>query len=79
MPDLANITQERAARRFAQIAQLERHLSLAMADIAQAKAHVKELEKEADGLLTRIRTAARDDGELPLFDLTEDVHADLSR
>ena len=64
-----NITQERAARRFAQIATLERHLSLKLSDVAAAKAHAKELEKEADGLLARIRTAARDDGDLPLFDL----------
>ena len=30
---------------------------------------VTEREKEADGLIARIRTAARDDGELPLFDM----------
>lgn len=64
-----NITQERAAQRFAQIATLERHLSLKLSEVAQAKAHTKELQEEADGLIARIRTAARDDGELPLFDL----------
>lgn len=69
MSGTANITQERAAQRFAQIATLERHLSLKVAEVTQAKAHAKELQEEADGLIARIRTAARDDGELPLFDL----------
>ena len=66
-----NVTQERAARRFSQIAVLERQLSIKLADITLAKAHVKELTEEADGLMARMRTAARDDGELPLFDLDE--------
>ena len=64
-----NITQERAAQRFAQIATLEQHLSNTLADVTLAKAHTKELQEVADGLIARIRTAARDDGELPLFDL----------
>ena len=67
--DTKNITQERAARRFAQISTLERHLCLKLAEVAAARAHAKELSEEADGLIARIRTAARDDGELPLFDL----------
>lgn len=67
--DVQNITQERAARRFAQISTLERHLTLKLDDVAKAKAHAKELQEEADGLIARIRVAARDDGELPLFDL----------
>jgi hypothetical protein len=65
----SNITQERAARRFAQIATLERWLDVKLKEVADAKAHVKALSVEADGLLSRIRVAARDDGELPLFDL----------
>lgn len=65
----ANITQERAAQRYSQIAMLERHLCLKLTDIATAQAHVKGLKEEADGLMARIRTAARDEGELPLFDL----------
>lgn len=69
LADLLNITQERAARRFAQIATLERYLVIKLAEVATAKAHVKELQEEADGLIARMRTAARDDGELPLFDL----------
>ncbi len=42
-----------------------------MGELTQAKAHVKELQMEADGLMARMRVAARDDGELPLFDLDE--------
>ena len=68
----SNITQERAAQRFAQIAVLERQLSLKLTEVVTAKAHVKELTEEADGLMARIRTAARDDGELPLFNLDGD-------
>jgi hypothetical protein len=69
----SNITQERAARRYSQIATLERQLAIKLADITLAKAHVRELQEEADGLMARMRTAARDDGELPLFDLDEQV------
>lgn len=65
------ITPERALRRFQQIAVLGRSLDLKLAEVTQAKAHVKELQEEADGLMARMRTAARDDGELPLFDLDE--------
>lgn len=65
----ANITQERAARRFSQICVLERQLCTRLSEIAQSQAHTKELKEEADGLMARIRTAARDEGELPLFDM----------
>jgi hypothetical protein len=68
---LENLTQERAARRFHQIAVLERQLAKKSGDISLAKAHVKELTEEYDGLLARLRTAARDEGELPLFDLND--------
>jgi hypothetical protein len=71
MSRTSNITQERAARRFSQIATLERQLAIKLGDIALAKAHVKELQEEADGLMGRMRSAARDAGELPLFDLDE--------
>lgn len=65
----ANLTDERAARRFHQIAVLERQLALKAGEMASCKAHFKELKEEHDGLLRRIRSAARDEGELPLFDL----------
>lgn len=67
----SNITQERAAQRFAQIATLERHLTVKLGEVVQSKAHTKELQEEADGMMQRIRTAARDDGELPLFDMND--------
>ena len=64
-----NITDERAARRYHQMAILERQLSLKVGDIAAAREHLKELHEERDGLMMRMRAAARDEGELPLFDL----------
>jgi len=67
--DAANITDERAARRFHQITALERQLVLVSNDIALAKAHLKELHESLDGLMHRLRAAARDEGDLPLFDL----------
>lgn len=64
-----NITEERAARRFHQMAVLERHISFKAGEIAAAKDHLKELNESKEGLLLRLREAARDEGELPLFDL----------
>lgn len=71
MSDLKNITEERAARRFHQCAVLERQLSIKADEIGRCKDHLKELTKEEDGLLARLRTAARDEGELPLFNLDD--------
>ena len=67
-----NITEERAARRFHQVAVLERQLTIKSSEIVQAKAHVKELSEEYDGLLGRLRAAARNEGELPLFSMDDD-------
>lgn len=67
-----NITDERAARRFHQIAVLERQISVKTAELTQCIAHAKELKADREGLLHRLRTAARDEGELPLFDLDEE-------
>jgi hypothetical protein len=64
-----NITDERAARRFHQMAVLERQLCLKANELAASKEHTKELSEERDGLVARLRAAARDEGELPLFDL----------
>lgn len=69
MSTMKDITEERAARRFHQIAVLQRQLLLKRNEMAQCKAHLKDLGEEADGLLARMLTAARDEGELPLFDL----------
>jgi uncharacterized membrane protein len=64
-----NISQERAARRFSQMAVLERQISIKSTEIASCKDHLKELQGAKEGLLQRLRAAARDEGELPLFDL----------
>lgn len=72
MGNISNMTQERAARRFHQMAVLERQIALKSSEIAQGKAHLKELHEAFDGLLIRLRAAARDDGELPLFDVDSD-------
>lgn len=72
MAELKNITEERAARRFHQIAVLERQLQGKASEIAQCKAHLKELGEEHDGLLGRLRAAARNEGELPLFSLDDE-------
>jgi len=64
-----NITDERAARRFHQIAVLELQLAVKCGEIAQAKDHIAALNRAKDGLMERLRAAARDEGELPLFDL----------
>ena len=69
--DVQNITDERAARRYHQIAVLERQLQIKSSEIANAREHLKELGEERDGLLGRLRAAARNEGELPLFDLDE--------
>ena len=71
MSSKANITQERAAQRFHQIAVLERQLILKSSEIAGVKDHLKELTEAKDGLLMRLREAARDEGELPLFSLDD--------
>jgi hypothetical protein len=67
-----NITDERAARRFHQMAVLERQIATLQKDIAGRKDHLKELTEARDGLLARLRAAARDEGELPLFNLDEE-------
>lgn len=72
MADTENVTQARAARRFHQIERLERELATKLHEIAGATAHVKELKEEADGLALRMRAAARDEGELPLFGMLEE-------
>lgn len=64
-----NITEERAARRFHQMARLEREIILKNNELAECKAHYKELTEERDGMIKRLRAAARDEGDLPLFDL----------
>ena len=63
---------DRKARRYLQIAELERKLTLQQKAIRDAKSHVKDLKKEADATLLELRAAARDEGDLPLLDMMED-------
>ena len=66
------ITLERAARRFHQLASIEHALVVKSEELAACKAHLKDLTAERDGLVLRLRAAARDEGELPLFGPLED-------
>lgn len=71
MPDM-NITQEKAARRFQQVNVLERQLISKDREIAACEVDLKGLKEERAMLFARMRMAARDEGELPLFvDLEE--------
>jgi hypothetical protein len=72
MAQANNITDHRAARRFHQIAVLEDQLRVTVGEIVTCKAHLKELTAESDGLMRRLRAAARDEGELPLFSLDDE-------
>ena len=64
-----NITDERAARRYHQIAALEQDLNEITGALAQCQAHLKELKQAHDALILALRAAARDEGQLPLFHL----------
>jgi hypothetical protein len=67
-----DMSLDHKARRYMQIAQLERRFTMQQGAVRDAKAHVKDLEKEAEATLLEIRTAARDEGELPLLDMMEE-------
>ena len=67
-----NVTDERAARRFHHMAVIERQIGIKAGEIAECRDHLKQLKDEHDGLVLRLRAAARDEGELPLFDLDGD-------
>ena len=65
MPDdldpVANITEERAARRFHQIHRMEAAIAVG------AKDKLAALKEEREGMVQQLRAAARDEGDLPLF------------
>lgn len=65
--------QEHESRRYRQIAALDRELCTKDSEIRESKAHTKDLEKEYDGLLQKLRAAARDEGELPLLDMMDQL------
>jgi hypothetical protein len=77
MTSTLDITQEVAARRFHQMASIERAIVTKISEINDCKAHLKELTDQREGLMLKLREAARNEGELPLFDFNID-ESDLS-
>lgn len=67
-----NITQEHAARRFQQVNVIERQVVMKDREVAACEADLKGLKEERAMLLARLRMAARDEGDLPLFSDLED-------
>lgn len=61
------LTMEAEARRYEQIRALERRLAQKDSQIAAVREELKDLNKEWDGILTELRAAARNEGDLPLF------------
>lgn len=72
MSHTKNITDEKAARRFHQMAVLEGQISIKAGEIATCRDHLKQLKEAYDGLVQRLRAAARNEGELPLFSLEDE-------
>jgi hypothetical protein len=62
-----NVTEERAARRYRQIAAIERQLAVKAEEHAAAAALVRSVKDDYEALLRTLRAAARDEGDLPLF------------
>lgn len=67
MADDDELTMEAEARRYEQIRSLERELHAKDVEIANKAAQLKALNKDWDGILARLRAAARNEGDLPLF------------
>ena len=65
--DPANITEERAARRFHQIRHLTESIAKIDAKITAAKDRLSVLKEQREGMLSTILEAANDEGDLPLF------------
>lgn len=63
------ISQERAAMRYQQIVVIEREIATKALEITTCKDHLSGLKEEYEGLIHRLRQAARDEGDLPLFNL----------
>lgn len=60
-------TMEHEARRFSQIHTLEQQLAARARGVDEARAEVKERQKDYDAVLASLLQAARDEGTLPLF------------
>jgi septal ring factor EnvC (AmiA/AmiB activator) len=65
--DPANITEERAARRFHQMRHMETNLAKIDKRIADAKDKLARLKEQREGQIQALLSAARDEGDLPLF------------
>jgi septal ring factor EnvC (AmiA/AmiB activator) len=66
--DPSNITEERAARRFHQIRHMERNLTKIDKRISDAKTKLQTLKEQREAQIVALFEAARDEGDLPLFD-----------
>lgn len=66
-PNVDDITEERAARRFHQMNHMERNLAKIDKRINDAKTKLAALKEEREGQVQALLAAARDEGDLPLF------------
>lgn len=66
---IENITEERAARRFHQIRHQEQMIQKLEKKIADTKMKLATLKEERDGVIVSLLAAARDEGDLPLFNM----------
>lgn len=66
--DPANITEERAARRYHQIRHMEANLQKLDKKIGDAKTKLSTLKEQREAQVQAMLEAARDEGTLPLFD-----------
>lgn len=80
------ISVDRAARRYIQIQAIEASIRLVEGSIEDVQKEVddaaerlKELRKEKAELMKQLRATARDEGELPLFDLVEKLSDAMPR
>ena len=66
--DPADITEERAARRFHQMRHMEKAIATLDRRISDKQTELKALKEEREGKLQTMLASARDEGTLPLFE-----------
>jgi septal ring factor EnvC (AmiA/AmiB activator) len=66
--DPLNITEDRAARRFHQMRRMETNLTKLDKRITDAKDKLAKLKEQREAQIDALLAAARDEGDLPLFD-----------
>ena len=66
--DPQNITEERAARRFFQMRHMDANLTKLDKRIHDMAERMKVLKEQRVSQIEAMREAARDEGDLPLFD-----------